>query len=53
MKEPILLCRQSEAKLATAAMSDSLTGLPNRRRLFEWSSRKLNESSVPGAIFES
>lgn len=41
--------RQSEAKLATAAMSDSLTGLPNRRRLFEWSQQEIERIKRTGS----
>ena len=36
--------RQSETMLAIAALSDSLTGLPNRRKFFEWGQREIERS---------
>jgi diguanylate cyclase (GGDEF)-like protein len=33
--------RQGEAKLSAAALTDTLTGLPNRRMFFEWGQREI------------
>lgn len=41
--------RQSEAKLTAAALSDSLTGLPNRRRFFEWGQREIKRIRLSGS----